>query len=162
MQISTYPDFSSLLRRHPQARASMVGSPKYPCIRGEVRFYQASCGVLVVAEICGLPKAASDCKKPIFGFHLHERGCCTGNSDDPFADVGSHYNPQNCPHPYHAGDLPPLFSVSGYVFSVFLTDRFTLGEIVGKAAVIHSSPDDFTTQPAGNSGEKIACGTIRI
>ncbi len=162
MQISTYPDFTSLLRRRPQARASLVGSKKYPCIRGEVRFYQASCGVLVAAEICGLPVSTDNCQRPIFGFHIHEHGRCTGNEDDPFADVGTHYDPEDCPHPYHAGDLPPLFGVNGYAFSVFLTNRFTIGEIIGKAVIIHASPDDFTSQPSGNSGEKAACGTIRI
>ena len=162
MQISTYPDFTALLRKRPQARASIVGSRNYPCIRGEVRFYQAACGILVAAEICGLPTCSKSSQRPIFGFHIHEYGSCTGNEDDPFADVGTHYNPENCPHPYHAGDLPPLFGVNGYAFSVFLTNRFTIGEIVGKAVIINASPDDFTTQPSGNSGEKMACGTIRI
>ena len=43
----------------------------------------------------------------------------------------------------------------------FLTDRFTLKEIIGRTVVIHSMPDDFTSQPSGNSGEKIACGVIK-
>lgn len=43
----------------------------------------------------------------------------------------------------------------------FLTDRITLKEVIGKAVVIHSMPDDFTSQPSGNSGEKIACGIIK-
>ncbi len=162
LNMNNYSDFPSLLRRRPDARAYIIGSQKYPCIRGEVRFYHAACAVLVTAEICGLPKDNDQCIRPIFGFHLHEHPCSDGNSDDPFSDVGAHYNPQSCPHPYHAGDLPPLFGVNGYVFSVFLTNRFTIGEIVGKAIIIHSSPDDFTSQPSGNSGEKIACGTIKI
>jgi Cu-Zn family superoxide dismutase len=41
-----------------------------------------------------------------------------------------------------------------------LTDRFTLDEVIGRTVVIHALRDDFTTDPAGNSGEKIACGTI--
>ena len=84
----------------------------------------------------------------------------TGNEDDPFADAKTHYNPKSCPHPYHAGDLPPLFSANGYAYSAVLTDRFTVDEIIGKTVVIHSSPDDFTTQPSGNAGRKIACGVI--
>ncbi len=162
MQISTYPDFTSLLRRRPQARAVISGSEKYHCIRGEVRFYQASCGVLIASEICGLPRSCEAFKRPIFGFHIHENGECSGNSEDPFANVGSHYDTNGCDHPNHAGDLPPLFSVNGYALSVFLTDRFTIGEIIGRAVIIHSSPDDFTSQPSGNSGEKMACGVIKI
>jgi len=46
-------------------------------------------------------------------------------------------------------------------FSMVLTNRFNLSEIIGKTIIIHSSVDDFTTQPAGNSGTKIACGEIR-
>ena len=43
----------------------------------------------------------------------------------------------------------------------FMTDRFTVEEIVGKTIIIHSNADDFTTQPGGNSGKKIACGAIK-
>ncbi len=42
-----------------------------------------------------------------------------------------------------------------------MTDRFHIKEIIGKTVVIHSMPDDFTTQPAGNAGTKIGCGVIR-
>lgn len=57
--------------------------------------------------------------------------------------------------------MPPLFGNDGKAFSAFLTDRFTVKEIVGKTVIIHSSTDDFTTQPSGNSGEMIACGEIK-
>ncbi|MGN1123171.1 MAG: superoxide dismutase family protein, partial [Eubacterium sp.] len=80
---------------------------------------------------------------------------------DPFADASTHSNSDNCPHPYYKGDMPPLFSAGGRAFSAFLSDRFTIDEIIGKAVIIHSSPDDFTTQPSGNAGEKIACGIIK-
>lgn len=43
-----------------------------------------------------------------------------------------------------------------------LTDRFRVRDIIGRTVVIHSGPDDFHTQPAGNAGEKIACGVIRM
>ena len=50
--------------------------------------------------------------------------------------------------------------MNGKAFSAFLTDTFTVKEVLGRAIIIHSKPDDFTSQPAGNSGEKIACGII--
>ena len=42
-----------------------------------------------------------------------------------------------------------------------VTDRFTISDIIGRTVVIHKSPDDFTTQPSGNAGAKIACGEIK-
>ena len=57
--------------------------------------------------------------------------------------------------------MPPLFANAGYAFLVFYTDRFTVPEVVGRTVVIHDMPDDFTTQPAGNSGKKIACGVVK-
>ena len=58
--------------------------------------------------------------------------------------------------------MPPLFGCNGAAFSVFLTDRITVNEIIGKTVIIHSDPDDFTSQPSGNAGTKIACGVIRV
>lgn len=98
-----------LLRRRPQAVAEVRGSVDYPTIRGWVRFYQTRQGVLVAAEVMGLPVPAQNCHSPIFGFHIHEGEQCTGNAKDRFADAKMHFNPDECPHPYHAGDLPPLF-----------------------------------------------------
>jgi Cu-Zn family superoxide dismutase len=136
------------------------GSAAYPGIRGKVDFYQTDQGVVVLAEMAGLPVAESDCGNSVFGFHIHEGSKCEGNEADPFAEVGQHYNPGNCPHPAHAGDMPPLFNNKGYAIQMFLTDRFTVEEIIGRTVVLHSGPDDFTSQPAGNAGKKIACGVI--
>lgn len=72
----------------------------------------------------------------------------------------THYNPYKCTHPYHADDLPPIFGANGLDFSAFLTNRFSPEEIIGKTLIIHSAPDDFKTEPSGNSGAKIACGVI--
>lgn len=147
-------------RRSPAAFAQLRGSSEYPSIRGIVRFYPVGSGVLVEARIAGLPSPAAVCESPVFGFHLHEGELCAPSEDDPFGQAGGHYNPEGCLHPHHAGDFPPLFGVRGNAFTLFLTDRFTVGEIIGKTVIIHSAPDDFTTQPAGNSGRKIACGRI--
>lgn len=157
---NSYPNFSQLFRRCPQAYANIIGSSYYSGISGMTRFYQSNYGVIVVTEISGLPMTNNWCESPIFAFHIHEGGECAGGADDPFAKTKSHYNPNFCLHPYHAGDMPPLFGAGGYAFSVFLTDRFTTDEIVGKTVVIHRSPDDFHTQPSGAAGEKIACGVI--
>lgn len=144
-----------------QAAAEVRGSGKYPNLRGKVTFVQMTNGVLVTAEVFGLPYEDDKCRGGIYAFHIHSGGSCTGNSEDPFANTDGHYNPNNCPHPYHAGDLPPLFGNKGYAYMSVFTDRFTVREIVGKTVVIHAKLDDFSTQPAGNAGEKIACGVIR-
>ncbi len=150
----------TLLRARPQAWARIKGSALYPNLLGLVRFYEHPYGVVVVTEVEGLPNAENACSSPIFAFHIHQDGSCTGDVADPFADVGMHYNLQNCPHPYHAGDLPPLFGTNGYAFSACLTDRFTIDEIIGRTIILHSSFDNFSTQPSGNAGSKIACGEI--
>lgn len=125
------------------------------CVRGDgnnvlgtVRFYETPLGVLVRVEVDGLPSPNG-----IYAFHIHTGTDC--------ANPGTHYNPGKQPHPYHAGDLPPLFSANGRAFSVFLTDRFTMRQVIGKTVIIHDHPDDFTTQPSGNPGKILACGPIR-
>ncbi len=124
-------------------------------------FREAPRGVIVSVTAYGLPHKDSRCGGNFFGFHIHEGGSCESSSGEPFAGTLGHYNPHGCTHPYHSGDMPPLLNAGGYASMSFLTDRFTVGEIIGKTVVIHSGPDDYTTQPAGNSGMKIACGVIR-
>lgn len=144
----------------PTAVAYIKGSSSYPDLNGTVGFYQTDYGVLVEAELFNLPVTEGICRKDVFAFHIHKGASCRGNAEDEFADVGTHYNPNGCFHPYHAGDMPPLFAAGKRCFLSFLTDRFTINEIIGKTVIIHSGPDDFTTQPSGNAGEKIACGEI--
>ena len=149
-----------VLRQRPHATAHIHGSNTYPTISGRVCFYQLSSGVLVAAQVAGLPNATTGDPHRVFAFHIHSGSQCTGTQADPFADALTHYNPGGVSHPNHAGDLPPLFGNHGYAFQVFFTDRFSVREIIHKTVIIHSGPDDFTSQPAGNAGEKIACGQI--
>lgn len=149
-----------IINQPAKAAAYVRGSEKYPDIRGKVAFYPIGNAVLVRLEIMGLPKTDNKCDGPIFAFHIHGGSACSGTAEDPFANAGMHYNPDNCNHPYHAGDMPPLFGVNGNALMLFMTDRFTIDEIIGKTVIIHAKPDDFVTQPSGNAGEKIACGVI--
>lgn len=143
---------------HPAAIARVSGGPGVPGLSGTVAFFRVPLGVIVAAEIRGLPHRGAPCSAGVFGFHIHEGTACTGAD---FADTKGHYNPGQCPHPQHAGDLPPLFECQGRAFLVVLTDRFEIPNIIGRTVVIHSMPDDFTSQPAGNAGTKIGCGVIR-
>lgn len=150
-----------LLKQEPEAWAKVQGAPSYPGIQGEIMFYPLWRGTLVIATVSGLPKGEKPCGEKFFGFHIHEGSICSGNENDPFADTKSHWNPNGCEHPEHAGDLPPLMENEGYALSIFYTDRFYPEEAVGRTVVIHSMADDFHSQPSGDSGEKIACGMIK-
>ena len=153
--------YVALLLHKPSTCAVIKGSEKYPNISGIVRFYQLRNGVLVATEINGLPYSDSICKNQIYGLHIHSGNKCDGDMIDPLSEAMTHYNPNNCLHPFHVGDLPPLFGNHGYAFSAFATDRFTLSEVIGRTVIIHGNPDDFTSQPSDNAGEKLACGVIK-
>jgi len=138
----------------PDAIAYIKGSPEAPCLSGKVQFYQKRDRVLVVANISGLPNEHDSC---FFALHIHEGRECSG---DHFSNTDGHYNPSETPHPDHAGDLPPLMLCRGGAYLAVQTDRFCVRDVIGRTVVIHSGADDFHSQPAGNSGDKIACGVI--
>jgi Cu-Zn family superoxide dismutase len=101
------------------------------------------------------------------GFHVHEKGDC---SSPDASSAGGHFNPTDMPHgppgsEHHAGDLPSLKAdAAGKVATSFDVKGVLLGagatDLMGKALVIHADPDDYATQPAGNSGKRVACGVI--
>ncbi len=142
-------------RKNPDAVARIQGGMEAPQLTGCVQFYQENGCVLIVARISGLPK---DSETGFFGFHIHQGESCTGTD---FSGTGSHYNPAGREHPKHAGDLPPLLACQGSAYLSVKTDRFSVKDTIGRTVVIHSAPDDFRSQPAGNAGKKIACGVIR-
>ena len=145
----------SIFPAKPAAVAVVRGGASMPKIHGEVRFYTAGDAVMVVAKVSNLPRGSS---AGFFGFHIHEGEDCGGEG---FENTGSHYTREPSPHPTHAGDLPPLLSREGRAWLSVLTDRFKVSDIIGRTVVIHSGPDDFRAQPAGNAGTKIACGIIK-
>lgn len=143
-----------ILETKPMAMANITGNAQNPKLYGNIYFYNApSGGTIVNAEVYGLP----DNDSGFYGMHIHETGDCTL----PFDKTGMHYNPTNSPHPQHAGDMPPLLGNNGYAWTAFYTDRFDIKDIINRCVIIHHSRDDFTTQPSGDSGEKIGCGVIK-
>ncbi len=152
-------NFKNLLNSQlPQAIAWVTGGEVYPDISGLVRFYPTAYGgVVIEAEFFNLPDKDVAGSTDFYAFHIHEYGDCSSN----FSKTGGHYNPTGKPHPYHAGDMLPLLSNQGYAWMVFYDKRFKIEDIIGRSVVVHDRADDFTTQPAGNSGQKIACGIIR-
>ena len=130
--------------------------------KGTVTFSQKDTMVLVVARISGLTPGSH-------GFHVHEKGDCSAADA---MSAGGHFNPLGKPHAHpstaerHTGDMPMLVAdASGNATLTAELDLLGIGsgagDVVGKSVVVHKDPDDFTTQPAGNSGPRIACGVIR-
>ena len=131
-------------------------------VAGTVVFVQAGRKVFVVAEVTGL-------KPGPHGFHVHEKGDC---SAPDFSSAGGHFNPGSQPHgdptagAHHAGDMPMLVAdASGKATARAELRTMTIGsgegDIVGKSVVVHADADDYRSQPAGNSGARIACGVIK-
>jgi Cu-Zn family superoxide dismutase len=147
-----------------RAIAVVKGGQHYPNISGEIEFRQLSEGVEVTVRIHNLPPFSREGNAVIspFGFHVHDgTSCDPGTESMPFPDAGNHYNPTGTIHPNHAGDFPVIMPMSdGTAYMRFMTDKFRLNEVLNKPVIIHQSPDDYRTQPAGNSGLKIACGMI--
>lgn len=151
--------FSFLLNNNiPQAMAWITGETVTPGLSGLVKFYETVYGgILVEAEIFNLPNVRVQGSTNFYAMHIHENGDCSNN----FNNTGEHFNPNGSCHPYHAGDFPPLLGNQGYAWSAFYDKRFSIADIMGRSVVIHAHADDFTSQPSGNSGEKIGCGIIR-
>ncbi len=131
-------------------------------VKGEVTFEQSKEGVRVHVKVNGLTPGQH-------GFHIHERGDC---SAPDFSSAGDHYAPSSHPHgppgaTSHAGDIGNIeASTDGKAEQSIVTQQFTseqdLRAIVGKAVIIHAQADDFTTQPSGASGDRVACGVIEV
>lgn len=122
-------------------------------------------GVLIQISVKGLEPGEK-------AVHIHETGKCTLPD---FESAGGHFNPEGKQHGfenpkgYHAGDLPNLMVNEDGSIDLELTvkeltlekdQEFSLLDEDGSAIVIHEGPDDYQTDPAGNSGARIACGEI--
>jgi len=103
--------------------------------------------------------------------HLHEKGDCTAPDG---ASAGGHWNPTHENHgkwgtaPFHRGDIGVIeVGADGKGTLTLTTDLWTIGgapetDVVGKAVIVHAKADDFTTQPTGNAGGRIACGVVEL
>jgi Cu-Zn family superoxide dismutase len=126
-------------------------------VNGTVYFSQAGEKVRVIAEVSGLTPGAH-------GFHIHERGDCSAPDG---TSAGGHYNPHGAQHGHpetgnhHAGDMPQLIAdAQGNAKMVTYLAGLDIKKITGLGVIVHAAPDDFKTQPTGNSGARQACGAI--
>lgn len=131
---------------------------------GTARLVQTGGGVLIELEVRGLEPGEH-------GFHLHQTGSC-----DPaggFESAGSHLALEGQQHGYeveggpHSGDLPNQFVGEDGVLrahvvaaNIALEDEASIFDADGAALVVHAGPDDYSSQPSGGSGDRVACAVI--
>ena len=145
----------------PQAKA-VIEPRSGSTVTGYATFTEMPDGsVKVIVDIAKAPPGTH-------GLHVHEKGDC---SDPEAKSAGGHFNPTGQAHgdphtaTHHAGDIPMLEAdAQGNARLEARLDGLTIGsgpnDIVGRAVVIHANPDDYRSQPAGNSGPRVACGVI--
>lgn len=133
-------------------------------VGGELRFDVDNGGVRVTGRFTGLKPGATH------AFHIHEFGNCTAADA---SSAGGHFNPAAAAHgnregggEHHAGDIPNQVAGPDGVAAVDqrLEDLQIGGggtlDIIGRGVIVHADADDYTTQPTGNAGGRIACGVI--
>ena len=130
---------------------------------GTVTFTQNADGTVQVnVRLTGVPAG-------LHGFHVHEKGDC-GNDGNA---AGMHFNPMTTAHgapsdpQHHAGDFGNVEAdANGNVNESRTLNGFTVEpgptSVVGRAVILHASPDDLKTQPTGNAGARIACGIVQL
>ncbi len=130
---------------------------------GTITLTETPQGVLLNGDLNGLPPGPH-------GFHVHAVGKC----EPPFTSAGGHFNPENKKHGFHdasgahAGDLPNLHAVAdGKAMVDAVAAGLTLAggsksllDQDGASIVIHAKADDYKTDPAGESGDRIVCGIV--
>ena len=153
-----------MMLQHFDAVCYLSGSEEYPNLTATVGFRGVPKGTWVEVAAEGLPAFQPGMSQiGPHGFHIHNGDACgVGFGEEPFAEADGHWNPENQPHGNHPGDFPVLFSSGGRAAMLFFTDRFSPKDVIGKTLVLHQSPDDYQTQPAGGSGKRIACGVIQV
>ncbi|MBL8486292.1 MAG: superoxide dismutase family protein [Rhodocyclaceae bacterium] len=146
---------------NPTATAQLEGRSGTQ-VTGTVNFRQEGKLVHVEAQVRGLTPGEH-------GFHIHEAGDC---SAPDAASAKGHFNPGNKPHgrhgdmSHHAGDMPNLVAdASGNARLTATMAQLSVGTgndgVIGRSVVVHADPDDYRSQPAGNSGKRVACGVIK-
>jgi Cu-Zn family superoxide dismutase len=131
-------------------------------VKGKVTFTQKEGGVEIVAELTGLTPGEH-------GFHVHEFGDCS-MADGKCA--GGHFNPTGAPHggpdsaERHAGDLGNIKAGADGKATYKRLDKMVSlngrNSVIGRSVIIHAKADDLKTQPSGDAGDRIGCGTIGI
>ena len=134
-------------------------------VSGKLQVMSMGGGVHIAGDVGGLAPGSAH------GFHVHEKGDCSAADA---TSAGGHFNPLGAPHgrmettPHHAGDMDNIVADGEGVAHVNMhVGGVTLGgggptDISGRAIIVHAQPDDYSSQPSGDAGARVACGIITI
>lgn len=144
---------------------STLSATKGSIVAGELSFAPINQGVQVTGTLSGLDAGSSH------GFHIHETGDCSAPDG---TSAGGHFNPSGSEHgrvgstTHHAGDTDNIVAdADGMAMVDNRLEGATLGDgaptdIVGKGVIVHAGVDDYTSQPTGDAGARLACGVIKL
>jgi len=162
---SAPPPKAPPLQHRVQHAVANVAPVSASLVSGRLTITAVGDGVRIAGELGGLARGGTH------AIHVHERGDCSAADG---SSAGGHFNPTASAHGrastavHHAGDIDNLVANANGVARVdSRVVGVTLGsgganDILGRALVIHAGPDDYTSQPAGNSGARVGCGVIEI
>jgi len=159
--LSASPCFAAATKSHAVAHVKGLDGGAL----GTVDFAQTNHGTLILFDLHGLPPGAH-------GVHIHTSGNCDAKTK--FTSAGPHFSPDPKNHSFlvkggpHAGDLSNEFAAAdGSLHASTISNMFALGngkksifDRDGASIIVMAKGDDYTTQPAGNTGDRIACGVI--
>lgn len=136
-------------------------------VTGSATLIEGPGGVMVSYDLRGLAPGEH-------AFHIHERGICDQAVN--FESAGDHFNTGSHAHGHlseggpHEGDMGNIVAAAdgtakGNMLNQMVTfastqDRAALNDADGSALVVHATPDDYSSQPSGNAGGRIACAVI--
>ena len=148
------------------SRATVVLAPASgSLVSGTLTLVPMGDGVHMSGEVGGLKPGDPR------GFHIHEKGDCSAADA---STAGGHFNPAAQAHgrsghgAHHAGDTDNIVANAKGVARIDAhVTGVTLGggagnDIAGRAVIVHAAADDYTTQPTGNAGARVACGVIKV
>ena len=160
---STSPSAPPATTSTAQQADAVLASASGSRVSGRLSLVPMGDGVHIRGEVGGLVPNGQ------FGFHVHEKGDCSAVDA---TSAGGHFNPASSEHgrvghgTHHGGDSDNILANDQGVAMVdTLLQGVTLGDgaatdILGKGVIVHADPDDYTTQPTGNAGARLACGVI--
>ena len=148
------------------SRATVVLAPASgSLVSGTLTLVPMGDGVHMSGEVGGLKPGDTR------GFHIHEKGDCSAADA---STAGGHFNPAAQAHgrsghgAHHAGDTDNIVAnakgvarIDAHVTGVTLGGG-AANDIAGRAVIVHAAADDYTTQPTGNAGARVACGVIKV